>query len=97
MGQCQGRPWEGEQAVLETGRVPGAEGAPVLALEELTFWVRCLLGSGPPCSSWGGLQRPQPHSPKPMGALCARVGLQLHCLEVPVLTHGLALGSILSS
>ena len=44
-----------------------------------------------------GLQRPQPHSPKPMGALCARVGLQLHCLEVPVLTHGLALGSILSS
>lgn len=23
MGQCQGRPWEGEQAVLETGRVQG--------------------------------------------------------------------------
>lgn len=73
MGQCWGRPRAGEQTVPGTGRVPGGEGAPVLALEEVTFRVCRLLGSGAPHTAWGGLQGPQPHSPKPTGALCARL------------------------
>lgn len=69
----------------------------MLVPEELTCWVHRLLGSGAPRTAWGGLQEPQPHSREPMGAPCARPGLHLHCLEVPVLTRGLPLGSILSS
>lgn len=97
MGQCWGRPRAGEQTVPGTGRVPGGEGAPVLALEEVTFRVCRLLGSGAPRTAWGGLQGPQPHFPKAHGSPLCQAGLHLHCPEVPVLTCGLPLGSILSS
>lgn len=72
--------------MLETGRVPGAEGAPVLALEELTFWVRCLLGSGPPCTSWVGCKdlshTPQsPWEPFVPGWVCSYTAWR--CLSSP--------------
>lgn len=52
--------------------------------------MRCLLGLPSLCSSWVGCKKTSAiDSPKPMGALVPGVGLQLHCLEVPVLTHGL--------
>lgn len=88
MGQCRGRPWEG-QAVPRDGRecqgeVPaGPGGAHFLGALSSGLWS--------PLQFVGWAAKTSATSPKPMGSPLCQGGSAVTCLEVPVLTHGLAL------
>lgn len=97
MGQCRGRPRAGEQAVPGTGRVPGGEGAPVLAPGGAHLPGVPSSGLWCPPHRLGWAARTSATLPKVHGRPLCQAGLHLHCPEVPVLTCGLPLGSILSS